>query len=218
MNITNDKVTEYINKYYSPLDDELGSLRSLCEEKEIPLILRETEMFLRTLLTWQKPSRILEIGTAFGYSALFFAKYLPDASVTTMERSEYMIENAETVFASHKEAERINFLKGDAGEMLDELQLSDEKFDFVFIDAAKSHYREFFDKAEKLCNSGAVILCDNILMKAYLVDNKAYEPTRRHRTSVKRMQEFIDYLYGRRDLSVSLLSDGDGLALIVLNE
>lgn len=218
MNITNDKVTEYINKYYRPFDDELAELRSLCEEKEIPLILRETEMFLRTLLTWKKPSAILEIGTAFGYSALFFAKYVPSASVTTMERSEYMIENAQKTFETHKEAERINLLIGDASENLTALADKGEKFDFVFIDAAKSHYREFFDKAEKLCNPGAVILCDNILMKAYLVDNKAYEPTRRHRTSVKRMQEFIDYLYGRRDLSVSLLSDGDGLALIVLNE
>lgn len=219
MNITNDKVINFINDYYQAVDPELAELRSVCEENSVPLILRETEYFLKTMLNIVKPKRILEIGTAYGYSALFFAKYMPSSTVTTLERSEYMYKIATKNFDCHKEGARIEMITGDAIENLDEMIAKGiDKYDFVFIDAAKSHYKEFFERAEKLCNPGALVVCDNVLMKAYLVDNKTYEPTRRHRTSVKRMKEFIDYLYERKDLSVSLLSDGDGLALIVLND
>lgn len=223
MNITNEKVTDYINEYYRPLDDELSDLRIKCEELEIPLILKETENYLLTMLSIVKPKNILEIGTAFGYSALFFAKYLPDCKVTTIERSEYMYKNAKDTFSRHKESERIELHTGDALEILDGIislaqkENNFELYDFVFIDAAKSHYKEFLERSEKLCSKGAVIVCDNILMKAYLVDRNL-EPGRRHRTSVKRMQEFIQYINEREDLTVSLLSCGDGLAVIKLND
>jgi predicted O-methyltransferase YrrM len=128
--------------------------------------------------------------------------------------------NAERNFEDRPEGFRIDLRVGDAEASLDALseQLSqDQYYDFVFIDAGKSHYKEFFDKASKLCKPGATIICDNILMKAYIVD-KAYEPGRRHRTSVKRMQEFLNYINERDDLTVSLLSCGDGLAVIKLND
>ncbi|MDD5823656.1 MAG: O-methyltransferase [Firmicutes bacterium] len=223
MNITNDKVTEYINQYYSPIDEELKEFRERCEELEIPLILKETENYLLTFLKLIKPKKILEIGTAFGYSSLFFAKYLPECTITTLERSPYMYQNAEKNLAKYKEGERINMIVGDALENLDNLieeaQSTEpfEPYDFVFIDAAKSHYKEFLEKSEKLCSKGAIILCDNILMRAYIVD-RSLEPDRRHRTSVKRMLEFIDYINEREDLTVSLLSCGDGLAVIKLHD
>lgn len=220
MNITNDKVTNYINSFYKPLDDDLGLLREESEEKNIPLILKETENYLCTMLSILKPKRILEIGTAYGYSALFFTRFLPDCKVTTLERSQYMCMNAERNFEDRPEGFRIDLRVGDAEASLDALseQLSqDQYYDFVFIDAGKSHYKEFFDKASKLCKPGTTIICDNILMKAYIVD-KAYEPGRRHRTSVKRMQEFLNYINEREDLTVSLLSCGDGLAVIKLND
>ncbi len=223
MNITNDKVTDYINQYYRPIDNELADFRKKCEELEIPLILKETENYLLTFLQLIKPKRILEIGTAFGYSSLFFAKYLPECTVTTLERSPYMYENAEKNLASYEEGKRVTMLIGDAIDNLDRLIAESkenedfELYDFVFIDAAKSHYKEFLEKSEKLCRKGAVILCDNILMRAYIVD-RSLEPDRRHRTSVKRMLEFIDYINEREDLTVSLLSCGDGLAVIKLND
>lgn len=223
MNITNDKITDFINEYYVPIDEDLALLRSECETLDIPLILKETENYLLTLLKIIKPKRILEIGTAFGYSSLFFAKYLPDCTITTLERSEYMYTNAEKNLAKFKGGERVQMITGDAIAALDALIEEKENnayfepFDFVFIDAAKSHYKQFLEKSEILCKSGAVILCDNILMKAYIVD-KSYDPGRRHRTSVKRMKEFINYIHERNDLSVSLLSCGDGLAVIKLND
>ena len=94
---------------------------------------------------------------------------------------------------------------------------STELFDFVFIDAGKSHYREFFDRAEQLARPGALIVCDNILMHGWTVD-RSYEGAKRHRTNVKYMRQFIKYISEREDLTVSLLSSGDGLAVIRLHD
>lgn len=223
MGYTNEKVTEYIDSYYCPVDEDLESLRAENEEHGIPLILRETEGFLNILLELTKPSNILEIGTAYGYSALFFAKKLPDARITTIDRAEKMISVAESNFEDRVEGTRIDFRIGDAEEVLDimikeaESGERNELFDFVFIDAGKSHYREFFDKALKLTKSGSLIVCDNILMHGWTVD-RSYDGAKRHRTNVKYMRQFIDYINEREDLTVSLMSGGDGLAVIRIHE
>ena len=127
-------------------------------------------------------------------------------------------------FEDWPEGERIDFRTGDADAVLDEMTEemkqnpgSTELFDFVFIDAGKSHYREFFDRAEQLARPGALIVCDNILMHGWTVD-RSYEGAKRHRTNVKYMRQFIKYISEREDLTVSLLSSGDGLAVIRLHE
>ena len=224
MGFTSDKVTDYLSSYYRPLDEDLGEFRDLNEENGVPLILKETESFLSFLLEITKPRRILEIGTAYGYSALFFARKLPEAHITTIDRNIHMIPVASSNFEDRPEGDRIDFRIGDAESMLEEMveemyadPQSYEPFDFVFIDAGKSHYREFFDKAEQLSGPGAVIVCDNILMHGWTVD-RSYEGAKRHRTNVKYMRQFIEYINERKDLTVSLLSSGDGLAVIRLHD
>lgn len=224
MGFTSDKVTDYLSSYYAPLDEDLGGFRDLNEGNNVPLILRETESFLSLLLEITRPRRILEIGTAYGYSALFFARKLPEATVTTIDRNIHMIPVASSNFEDRPEGDRIDFRTGDAENILDEMigeMRSDPDnfafYDFVFIDAGKSHYREFFDKAEQLARPGALIVCDNILMHGWTVD-RSYEGARRHRTNVKYMRQFIDYINGREDLTVSLLASGDGLAVIRLHD
>ena len=218
MNITNDKVTEYLDSYYKPLDDEMADFRKRNEDNGVPLILRETESYLSMLLKLIQPKHILEIGTAYGYSAIFFARSCPDSRVTTIDRGQRMIPIATKNFEEWPEGERIDFRTGDAREILDELIDShDDLYDFVFIDAGKSHYREFFDRAEKLCKPGAVIVCDNILMRGWIVD-RSYEGGKRHRTNIKYMKQFIEYINEREDLTVSMLSSGDGLAVIKLKD
>ena len=224
MGFTNEKVTDYISSHYTPLDEQLGSFREYNEENNVPLILRETESFLSLLLELTHPRRILEIGTAYGYSALFFARKVPDAVVTTIDRNPHMIPVASSYFEDWEEGSRIDFRTGDAEQVLDEM-ISERRsssqnilpFDFIFIDAGKSHYRDFFDRAEQLAAPGALIVCDNILMHGWTVD-RSYEGARRHRTNVKYMRQFIEYISKREDLTVSLLSSGDGLAVIRLHE
>ena len=210
---------EFVDSHHKAVDEDLAELRRTNEDADVPLIFTETEEILGLLTGLTHPSRILEIGTAHGYSSLFFAKKLPYAHITTIERNPVMVEAAKAEFASRKEGERIDFRVGDASEILNELvsELSDadetEKFDFVFIDAAKSHYREFFEAAEKICTKDALIACDNILLKGWIVEAEGRD-AKRHRTSIKYMQQFLEYLQQRDDLEVSILTGADGLAII----
>ena len=224
MGYTSDKVTEYLSSHYRPLDEDLAEFRRYNEENNVPLILRETESLLSLLIEMVRPHRILEIGTAYGYSALFFARRAPEARVTTIERSEHMIPIAASTFEDWPEGSRIDFRTGDAGaileEMTEEMRMDPDglpPYNLVFIDAGKSHYKEFFDRAEQLARPGALIVCDNILMHGWTVD-RSYDGAKRHRTNVKYMRQFIEYISEREDLTVSLLSSGDGLAVIRLHD
>jgi predicted O-methyltransferase YrrM len=210
---------EFVDSRHKAVDEDLALLRHSNETEGVPLILAETEEILGVLIGLTHPKRILEIGTAHGYSSLYFAKKLPDARITTIDRNPVMVEAAKAEFASRKEGERIDFRVGDAMEILDELveKLTgadeSEKYDFVFIDAAKSHYREFFEAAEKICTKDALVVCDNILLKGWIVQAEG-SAAKRHRTSIKYMKKFLDYLYNREDLEVSILTGADGLAII----
>ena len=210
---------EFVDSHHKAVDEDLANLRHLNESDDVPLIFTETEEILGLLIGLKHPSRILEIGTAHGYSSLFFAKKLPDARITTIERNPVMIEAARAAFSSRKEGERIDFRTGDAAEIMEELVciLADadetEKFDFVFIDAAKSHYMEFFEAAEKICTKDALIVCDNILLNGWILEAEGRD-AKRHRTSIKYMKKFLEYLRQRDDLEVSILTGADGLAII----
>lgn len=219
MSVRDMPLKEFVDSRHKALDDDLAELRRSNESESVPLILAETEEILNLLTSLTRPERILELGTAHGYSALFFAKKLPDARITTIERNPAMIVHAEAEFAKRKESERIDLRIGDAGEILDglaeELRDADEseKFDFVFIDAAKSHYREFLEQAEKICTKDAIVVCDNILLKGWIIEADG-DAARRHRTSIKYMKQFLDYLKERDDLETAILTGGDGLAII----
>ena len=210
---------EFVDSHHRAFDDDLARLRRSNEDEGVPLIFTETEEILGLLIGLTHPVRILEIGTAYGYSALYFAKKLPEAHITTIERNPVMVEAAVSQFSSRKEGERIDLKVGDAYEILDQLVCDlaeadeSEKFDFVFIDAAKSHYREFFEAAEKICTKDALIVCDNILLKGWILEAEGKD-AKRHRTSIKYMKKFLEYLRERDDLEVSILTGADGLAII----
>lgn len=210
---------EFVESHYRAVDEDMAALRRSNEEDCVPVILAETEEILGLLLSLTHPKKILEIGTAHGYSSLFFARKLSDAQITTIDRNPVMVEAAKAAFESRPEGDRIDFRIGDAMEILnglvDELSEADEseKYDFVFIDAAKSHYREFFEAAEKICSKDALIVCDNILLKGWIVKAEG-SAAKRHRTSIKYMKKFLDYLSEREDVEVSILTGADGLAII----
>ena len=210
------KQGNFVESYYRPLNPGLEGLRIENENAGIPLILKETEEMLSMLLSLKKPKHILEIGTAHGYSAIFFAISCPDAFITTIEKEASMSDVAEANFDRSECGSRIELLKGDAKEVLSS-HIFKNKFDFVFIDAGKTHYREYFSLAEKLCNPGAVIVCDNILISGWIYD-RTLPGAKRHRTNVKYMKSFLEYIKNREDLTVALSSSGDGLAIIKLDE
>ena len=144
MNITNTIVTEYIKGFYKERTDSLAELRKEAEENKVPIILRDTEDLLESLVLLKKPKKILEIGAAVGYSSSFFASLDENIKVTTIEADEKTYEIAKANIHKLGYEERITLLLGDAREVLANLnEAKDNDYDLVFIDAAKSHYKAF---------------------------------------------------------------------------
>ncbi len=215
MNITNDIVTEYLTGFYRPVNEDLSALRQMGEKDRVPIILRETEMYLNTLLPLVKPKKILEIGTAIGYSALYYAAMCPAAEIYTIEKDETALYAAKHNISLAGKEGQIHTLFGDGQEQIDKLRDQGiSGFDFVFIDAAKSHYKRFLDAALSVCREGAVIVSDNILQKA-MTASDVYDPQNKHKTNIRKMREYLNYITSDNTLQTSLLSVGDGLAVTI---
>ena len=215
MNITNDLVTEYINHRYQPVNDRLDQLRQLGEQDNVPIILKETETCLNMVLALKRPQKILEVGTAIGYSSLYFAERCQKAEIYTIEKNEYAVNSARHNIAAAGLEHRIHSLFGDGQEQIEKLRDQGvDGFDFVFIDAAKSHYKRFFDAAITICEKNALIVSDNILQRAMTASDK-YDTNGKHRTNIKKMREYVDYIVNDRTLDTSLMSIGDGIAVSI---
>lgn len=219
MSIINSVVQEYVNKYYRVQNDAMDALREECESKRVPIILKSTETMLSTILKIKSPKRILEIGTAVGYSAIFFANICGESKITTIERNEESYEEALKNIGAFGLEKKVNCLCGDASEILltlvKRMQEGElEPFDFIFIDAAKSRYKDFWQKAINLSGDGGLIICDNVLLKGSTASSE-YDKTGRHKTSIMRMREFIDYITAQECAETYLLSEGDGLTVSI---
>lgn len=213
MNITNEKVMEYLDTLYTPLTPQLLELRLEAEKDFVPVILRDTERFLAVMLSIVRPAKILEIGAAVGYSSSCFAEICKEsAKITTLEADEEMFVKASENIRRLGYDDRIRILPGDARETMREL---DDVFDFVFIDAAKSHYRTFFDEALRLCRKGSVIVCDNVLMKAKTASDE-YDPKGKFKTSIRNMRAFLEYISSADTVETSVFAAGDGVAVCVV--
>lgn len=211
-NITNDIVTDYINGFYKPLTEELKQLREISEEEKVPIILKETESFFNTFLKITAPKRILEVGCAVGYSAMFFAE-LTGAEVYTIEKEHEVYLNARANVERMGYSDKVKVFEGDGEEVI--RQLADENtepFDFVFIDAAKSHYKRFLEAALPLCVKNAVIAADNVLFKARIADD-IYDPTGKHKTNIKKMREFVSFINEDSQFDTCIMAVGDGLSI-----
>lgn len=211
MNITNDLVTEYINGFYKSQSQDLQQLRIKSEDEKVPIILKETESFLEVLLKIVKPKSILEIGTAVGYSASFFASVCKDCKITTIEKFEEKADIAKGNIKNLGYEKEITVLTGDGEDIINSLD-ENMKFDFVFIDAAKSHYKRFLDASMKHISKDGVIVCDNVLFKARTASDQ-YDPTGKYKTNIRNMREFIKYITDHPALDTTIISCGDGLSI-----
>jgi len=222
MNITNDKVTEYLEGLYRPWSPDLLKLREIAEQHHVPIILRDSETLILNIIRMKKPVRILEIGTAIGYSAICFAHAAPGAEIVTLERSEKMYQYAHTNIEKFGLSHRIQMKRGDALESLKDLRntindTESEGFDLVFLDAAKSYYRKFWDACIPLCRKEAVILSDNVLLHARTAADE-FITERRQKTSVRQMREFLDHITNLDYAETAVLAVGDGIAVSVLKD
>ena len=177
----------------------------------VPIINERGRQAFLQVVQEAKPHRVLEIGTAIGYSSLLMAQHgAADIEITTLELSDERIKTAQGYIDRSAYADRIHIMGGDAAENLLKLQLTGQEFDFVFIDAAKGQYVDYFHKIQPMLADKAVILADNVLFRGYV---KGDVPTpRRFKTIVKRLREYIE-LVSQPPYVTEILENGDGLAV-----
>lgn len=187
---------------------ELEKIKQKALEEHIPIIMDDTLEVVDKILTELKPKRILEIGTAVGYSAMCFSEYLqPNGIIDTIERDEERIAEAKINIEKVGVADKINIYEGDAVEILPTLE---QKYDVVFIDAAKGKYPFFLKEALRMINPNGVILADNILYKGYVMSDYNKH---KQRTAVRNLREYIKEVTENPDIETEILEVGDGLAV-----
>ena len=187
---------------------ELEKIKIKALEEHIPIIMDDTLNVVGNLLGKIKPNAILEIGTAVGYSAMCFSKYLAeDGLIDTIERDEKRIEEAKQNFKKVEVENKINLYEGDAVEILPTLN---EKYDVVFIDAAKGKYPFFLKEALRMLKQDGIIFADNILYKGYVMSDYNKH---KQRTAVRNLREYIKETTENPNLETEILEVGDGLAI-----
>jgi predicted O-methyltransferase YrrM len=210
MPITNPEVRAYLASVKPDRERKLEALYQEAIAKNIPIIKHEMEDFLRLMIVMNRPMRILEIGTAIGYSSIIMslASDVP-LQIITLEKSEKMIEQAKINIKKFGFEKNITIMQGDAVEVLKTLE---EPFDLIFMDAAKGQYMNFYEDAMRLLAEGGVLIADNVLQEG-LVAKSRFAVTRRQRTIHSRMREFLRTLSNNKDLTTSILPIADGATI-----
>lgn len=187
---------------------ELEKIKQKALENHIPIIMDDTLEVIEKELKENPPERILEIGAAVGYSAMCFSEFLAENGVIdTIERDEERIQEAKENFKNVGVENKINLYEGDAVEILPTLN---EKYDMVFIDAAKGKYPFFLKESLRMIKDNGVIFADNILYKGYVMSDYNKH---KQRTAVRNLREYIREVSENPNLETEILEVGDGLAI-----
>lgn len=187
---------------------ELEKIKQKALENHIPIIMDDTLMVMEQYLKEEKPRRILEIGTAVGYSAMCFTEFLAEGGIIdTIERDEERVAEARENIKKVGVEDKIQIYEGDAVEILPTLQ---EKYDAVFIDAAKGKYPFFLQEALRMIQPNGIIFADNILYKGYVMSDYNKH---KQRTAVRNLREYIKEVSENPKLETEILEVGDGLAI-----
>lgn len=208
--IVDERLVTYINSLDRGNTKILDEIEREAIDTYVPIIRKEMQSFLRLLLKMQKPMRILEVGTAVGFSAILMAEYGPkDCQIVTIENYEKRIPIAKNNFVRAGKESQITLLEGDAAEVLPQLE---DPFDFIFMDAAKGQYIHFLPEVFRLLKNGGVLVSDNVLQDGDIIESH-FIVERRNRTIYKRMREYLYELTHREDLTTAVLPIGDGITV-----
>ena len=209
--ITDERFVTYIHSLEKPNSEILTEIEQAAHKDLVPIIRKEMESFLRVILTIKHPKEILELGTAIGYSAILMSECC-DAKITTIENYEKRIPIARENFEKAGKSNQIELLEGDAMEVMK--TLPKEKYDFIFMDAAKAQYINYLPEAMRLLQKGGVLITDNVLQDGDLIQSK-FVVRRRDRTIHKRMREFLETVKHDERLETSIVPIGDGIVMAV---
>ncbi|MFI3167938.1 MAG: O-methyltransferase [Bacillota bacterium] len=208
------KNQEYIDNFINNVSfqgDFLEEMRKDARERNIPVMLKDTAVMLATQVRSIKPKKILEIGTAIGYSgSLMMFSAPPDATLVTLEKMEESREEAIANFTKFGQINRVKCYLGDCTEIIP--QMSGE-FDFILLDGPKSKYLEMYPYLKDMLKSGGMLFSDNVLFRDLISGEKKH--THRKNTIVRNMREFLDMVSKDKDMVSTLLDIGDGIMLSI---
>ena len=210
--IVDERMVTFINSLDTGSGEFLDALELQAKKYRVPIVRREMQSFLKVLLQIKKPAKILEVGTAVGFSALLMARYTSEEThITTIEKYEKRIPIAKENFQAANMQHRITLLEGDALEILKSI---DESFDFIFMDAAKGQYIHFYPEVMRLLEPGGILVSDNVLQEGDLIESH-FAVERRNRTIYKRMRDYLYTLKHDERLETAILPVGDGAAVSI---
>lgn len=208
--VVDERLVTYINSLDQGNTEMLDIIEREALDSYVPIIRKEMQSFLKLLLAMQKPMRILEVGTAVGFSAILMAEYDPvPCEITTIENYDKRIPIAKENFKRAGKEGQITLLEGDAADVLKTLK---EPYDLIFMDAAKGQYIHFMPDIIRLLKNGGVLVSDNVLQDGDIIESH-FAVTRRNRTIYKRMREYLYELTHRDDLVTAVLPIGDGITV-----
>lgn len=208
--IADERMLAYIRSLDRSESDLIRKIKEEALAARVPIIRQETAGLLRVLLMMTKPKKLLEVGTAVGFSALLMSEYIDaDAQITTIENYEKRIPVARANFKRAGKEDVITLLEGDAAEVMKTLQPS---YDFVFMDAAKGQYIHFLPEVMRLLNVGGTLVSDNVLQDGDVVESR-YAVPRRNRTIHSRMREYLWELTHSVAFETIVLPIGDGVTV-----
>ncbi len=210
--IVDERMVTFINSMETENSEILEAIEREALDSNVPIIRKEMQSFLKVLLSIQKPMRVLEVGTAVGFSALLMSEFLPNgADIITIENYEKRIPIARNNFKRAGKESMITLLEGDAQEVLKAL---DGEFDFIFMDAAKGQYIHFLPDVVRLLRNGGLLVSDNVMQDGTIIESR-FGVERRDRTIHARMREYLYVLKHHEALLTSIVPLGDGVALSV---
>lgn len=208
--IVEERLVTYINSLDTGNTEILDEIEREAVASYVPIIRKEMQSFLKVLLAVKCPKRILEVGTAVGFSAILMAEYNPvDCELITIENYEKRIPIAKENFRRAGKQDVITLLEGDAQEVLTTLT---EPFDFIFMDAAKGQYLNFLPEVLRLLKPEGILVSDNVLQDGDIIQSR-FAVTRRNRTIHKRMREYLYELTHHEELTTAVLPIGDGITI-----
>lgn len=208
--ITEERMTSFLHSIYREDAEMIRIIEQEAKEQEVPIVRAETKELLKVLILNQRPKRILEVGTAVGFSAIYMSQYLPkDGRIITIEKYEPRIQAAKRNFERTGTTDRIRLLEGDAADILKELNGS---YDMIFMDAAKGQYIHFLPDVLRLLAAGGMLISDNVMQDGDVLESR-YAVEKRNRTIHTRMRDYIYTLTHHDQLETVVLPLGDGVAL-----
>ncbi len=210
--VVEERLVTYINSLETGNTEILDEIEREALRSDVPIIRKEMQTFLKVFLAMKRPARILEVGTAVGFSAILMAEYNPGAcEIITIENYEKRIPIARENFKRAGKESVITLLTGDAKAVLPTIE---EPFDFIFMDAAKGQYIHFLPEVLRLLKSGGTLISDNVLQDGDIIQSR-FAVTRRNRTIHKRMREYLYTLTHHEELTTAVLPIGDGITVSV---